>query len=197
MYIMRATGIVRRLDDLGRIVIPKEIRRTMQLHESDPMEIFTDNDGKVILKKYSPLGHRLEEEISILASALGKAADLSVIITDTDNIVSHSGFLAKRIARGNPSFGPAITRAITNTSSETIFVYNNLNNGDNKEHYLIDIDPDAYPPIGSQCIIQVKDTTRDTTVGTVIILTDNQRLLSEQIAQATLAADLLAVKASM
>ena len=51
---MKATGIVRRIDDLGRIVIPKEIRRTLRIREGDPLEIFTDREGKVILKKYSP-----------------------------------------------------------------------------------------------------------------------------------------------
>lgn len=53
---MKATGIVRRIDDLGRIVIPKEIRRTLHIRESDPLEIFTDREGQVILKKYSPIG---------------------------------------------------------------------------------------------------------------------------------------------
>ena len=53
---MKATGIVRRIDDLGRIVIPKEIRRTLHIRESDPLEIYTDREGQVILKKYSPIG---------------------------------------------------------------------------------------------------------------------------------------------
>ena len=53
---MRATGIVRRIDDLGRVVVPKEIRRTLRIREGDPLEIFTDKDGEIILKKYSPIG---------------------------------------------------------------------------------------------------------------------------------------------
>ena len=53
---MKATGIVRRIDDLGRVVIPKEIRRTLRIREGDPLEIFTDREGGVILKKYSPIG---------------------------------------------------------------------------------------------------------------------------------------------
>ena len=53
---MKATGIVRRIDDLGRVVIPKEIRRTMRIREGDPLEIYTDADGEVIFKKYSPIG---------------------------------------------------------------------------------------------------------------------------------------------
>ena len=53
---MRATGIVRRIDDLGRVVVPKEIRRTLRIREGDPLEIFTDREGEIILKKYSPIG---------------------------------------------------------------------------------------------------------------------------------------------
>ena len=53
---MKATGIVRRIDDLGRVVIPKEIRRTMRIREGDPLEIYTDREGGVIFKKYSQLG---------------------------------------------------------------------------------------------------------------------------------------------
>ena len=53
---MKATGIVRRIDELGRIVIPKEIRRTLRIRESDPMEIFTNHEGGIVLKKYSPIG---------------------------------------------------------------------------------------------------------------------------------------------
>ena len=57
---MKATGIVRRIDDLGRVVIPKEIRRTLRIREGDPLEIFTDRDGEIILKKYSPIGEPLQ-----------------------------------------------------------------------------------------------------------------------------------------
>ena len=57
---MKATGIVRRIDDLGRVVIPKEIRKTLRIREGDPLEIFTDKDGEVILKKYSPIGELSE-----------------------------------------------------------------------------------------------------------------------------------------
>ena len=53
---MKATGIVRRIDDLGRVVIPKEIRRTLRIKEGTPLEIFTDREGEIILKKYSPIG---------------------------------------------------------------------------------------------------------------------------------------------
>ena len=66
---MKATGIVRRIDDLGRVVIPKEIRRTLRIREGDPLEIFTDRDGEVIFKKYSPMGE-LGTVVAELAEAL-------------------------------------------------------------------------------------------------------------------------------
>lgn len=62
---MKATGIVRRIDDLGRVVVPKEIRRTLRIREGDPLEIFTDKEGEIILKKYSPIG-----ELSAFAKAV-------------------------------------------------------------------------------------------------------------------------------
>ena len=65
---MKATGIVRRIDDLGRVVIPKEIRRTMRIREGDPLEIYTDNNGEVIFKKYSPVG-----ELAAFASQYAEA----------------------------------------------------------------------------------------------------------------------------
>ena len=68
---MKATGIVRRIDDLGRVVIPKEIRRTMRIREGDPLEIYTDTDGQVIFKKYSPMGE-LSEFAAQICDALHK-----------------------------------------------------------------------------------------------------------------------------
>ena len=83
---MKATGIVRRIDDLGRVVIPKEIRRTMRIREGDPLEIFTASDGEVIFKKYSPIGE-LSEFADQYAEVLCRATDLPVIITERDHIL--------------------------------------------------------------------------------------------------------------
>ena len=69
---MKATGIVRRIDDLGRVVIPKEIRRTLHIKESDPLEIFTDKDGAVIFKKYSPMGELSDRDTILTVSGSGK-----------------------------------------------------------------------------------------------------------------------------
>ena len=86
---MRATGIVRRIDDLGRVVIPKEIRKTLRIREGDPLEIFTAKDGEVILKKYSPIGE-LNEFSQEYAETLGEILGHGVIVTDLDSIVSVS-----------------------------------------------------------------------------------------------------------
>ena len=87
---MKATGIVRRIDDLGRVVIPKEIRRTMRIREGDPLEIFTDRDGEVILKKYSPIGE-LGSFASQYADSLAKTSGFATLITDKDSVIAVAG----------------------------------------------------------------------------------------------------------
>ncbi len=98
---MKATGIVRRIDDLGRVVIPKEIRRTMRIREGDPLEIYTDHEGEVIFKKYSPIGE-LVAFAAQYAETLHKTGELSVVITDRDAVIATAGvpkkdFLDKRL----------------------------------------------------------------------------------------------------
>lgn len=87
---MKATGVVRRIDDLGRIVIPKEIRRTLRIKEGDPLEIFTDKEGEVILKKYSPIGE-LSEFATGYAETLSKTTGHIACITDKDSVIAVSG----------------------------------------------------------------------------------------------------------
>lgn len=99
---MKATGIVRRIDDLGRVVIPKEIRRTLRIREGDPLEIFTDREGGVILKKYSPI-EELSEFSKEYSEALQQTIGHIVIISDKDNIISVSGspkkeYLEKKVS---------------------------------------------------------------------------------------------------
>ena len=99
---MRATGIVRRIDDLGRIVIPKELRRTLRIRESDPIEIFSGKEGEIILKKYSPMG-----EISVFArqyaESLAQVSGRAALITDRDQFIAVAGgfrtFLGKSISK--------------------------------------------------------------------------------------------------
>lgn len=100
---MKATGIVRRIDDLGRVVIPKEIRRTLRIREGDPLEIFTDKDGEIILKKYSPIGE-LGTFAKQYAEALAQTTGHTICITDKDQVIAVSGgskreFLEKQISK--------------------------------------------------------------------------------------------------
>ncbi len=93
---MKATGIVRRIDDLGRVVIPKEIRRTMRIREGDPLEIYTDKDGEVIFKKYSPVGE-LTQFSTQYAEALNRISGYPAVVTDKDTVVAVSGIPKKEL----------------------------------------------------------------------------------------------------
>jgi AbrB family transcriptional regulator (stage V sporulation protein T) len=106
---MKATGIVRRIDDLGRVVIPKEIRRTLRIREGDPLEIFVDRDGEVILKKYSPIGE-LSDFAKEYAESLHEVSKHVALVSDRDVFIAVAGaakreFIDKRI-------GPAVERAM-------------------------------------------------------------------------------------
>ena len=108
---MKATGIVRRIDDLGRIVVPKEIRRTLRIREGDPLEIFTDRDGEIVLKKYSPIGE-LSQFAGEYAESLAQTTGHLVLITDCDHVVTASG-------QGRKEFeGKPISRQLEEVISE-------------------------------------------------------------------------------
>ena len=87
---MKATGIVRRIDDLGRIVIPKEIRRTQRIREGDPIEIFTNREGEIMLKKYSPIGD-LSDFASDYAESLAQTTGGLACVTDRDVVIAAAG----------------------------------------------------------------------------------------------------------
>ena len=87
---MKATGIVRRIDDLGRVVIPKEIRRTLRIREGDPLEIYTEKDGEVIFKKYSPMGD-LADFAGQICDSIGKNTGLIAAICDRDAVIAVAG----------------------------------------------------------------------------------------------------------
>ena len=93
---MKATGIVRRIDDLGRVVIPKEIRRTMRIREGDPLEIFTDKDGELIFKKYSPIGE-LGDFAAQICDSLRKATDGIAAVCDRDGVIAVAGGAKKEL----------------------------------------------------------------------------------------------------
>ncbi|KLU62051.1 stage V sporulation protein T [Peptococcaceae bacterium CEB3] len=106
---MKATGIVRRIDDLGRVVIPKEIRRTLRIREGDPLEIFVDREGEVILKKYSPIGE-LGEFAREYADSLYEATGHIACIADRDMIIAVAGASKKEYL--NKPLGPATEKAM-------------------------------------------------------------------------------------
>ena len=99
---MKATGVVRRIDDLGRVVIPKEIRKTLRIKEGDPLEIFTEKDGGIILRKYSPIGE-LTEFATGYAETLSKTTGHIAFITDKDTVIAVSGGSKKEYLEQNVS----------------------------------------------------------------------------------------------
>lgn len=107
---MKATGIVRRIDDLGRIVIPKEIRRTLRIRESDPLEIFTDREGEIILKKYSPIGE-MTTFAKQYAESLAQVSGHTAVISDRDQFIATAGG-GKTLL--NKSISKALEEKITN-----------------------------------------------------------------------------------
>ena len=99
---MKATGIVRKIDDLGRVVIPKEIRRSFHIHEADPLEIYIQQKGEIVLKKYAPMGDILEIS-SQYVETLNDTTDFVACITDTETIIAISGiskneYLAREVS---------------------------------------------------------------------------------------------------
>ena len=101
---MKATGIVRRIDDLGRVVIPKEIRRTLRIREGDALEIFTDAQGGVIFKKYSPVGE-MSTFAGQYAEVLNKVTNRPVVMCDRDHVIAVAGvskkeYLERRVSPG-------------------------------------------------------------------------------------------------
>ena len=132
---MKATGIVRRIDDLGRIVIPKEIRRTLRIKEGDPLEIYTDREGEVIFKKYSPIGE-LQNFASEYADALQKTSMMPIFICDRDEIIAVSGaskkeYLDRKISKGLEEIVERRSLYIRGDNQEAIAISN-----DGGSHYV-------------------------------------------------------------
>lgn len=160
---MKATGIVRRIDDLGRVVIPKEIRRTLRIREGDPLEIFVAREGEVILKKYSPineLGHFAAE----YAEALYDSIHFPVFICDRDEVIALSGESKKDYL--NKSIGTDVESAI-----------------EGRENTLVDTSDSIEVVRGEEetvqgYIISVIVTNGDP-IGAVVILAKDERTVTE------------------
>ena len=131
---MKATGVVRRIDDLGRIVIPKEIRRTLHIKEGDPLEIFTDKEGEIILKKYSPIGE-LSEFATGYAETLSKTTGHIACITDKDTVIAVSGGSKKEFLE--QALSPELEKVIENkeiyTSKDNNEIALPITQNDNKD----------------------------------------------------------------
>lgn len=111
---MKATGIVRRIDDLGRVVVPKEIRRTLRIREGDPLEIFTDREGEIILKKYSPIGE-LGTFAKQYADSLAQTTGHIIVISDKDQFVAAAGSMKRELL--SKPISPELEEAINERES--------------------------------------------------------------------------------
>ena len=161
---MRATGIVRRIDDLGRVVIPKEIRKTLRIREGDPLEIFTAKDGEVILKKYSPIGE-LNEFSQEYAETLGETLGHGIVVTDLDSIIAVSK-LAKKDYK-EKSISDELEQLIENRESKT-----------SKDNKTIALHKDDSMGYNSQIIMPIVSSSGDC-IGSIIMVSKDENALSE------------------
>ncbi|MGG5254547.1 stage V sporulation protein T [Neobacillus sp. SM06] len=130
---MKATGIVRRIDDLGRVVIPKEIRRTLRIREGDPLEIFVDRDGEVILKKYSPISE-LSDFAKEYAEALYDSLGNPVLICDRDAYIAVAGSSKKDYL--NKNISDIVEKAMEDRNSVLLNQQENVALADGSEETL-------------------------------------------------------------
>ncbi|MCF6094695.1 stage V sporulation protein T [Microaerobacter geothermalis] len=175
---MKATGIVRRIDDLGRVVIPKEIRRTLRIREGDPLEIFVDRDGEVILKKYSPIGE-LGDFAKEYADSLYESLNHITLICDRDSIIAVSGASKKEYME--KGIGPVIENSMEERRSRL-----ETNKG---EYEIIRDMPETYTSFTISPIVAAGDP-----IGAVILLTkeDNKKMSDLELKMAETAAGFLA-----
>ncbi|MCC8168109.1 MAG: AbrB/MazE/SpoVT family DNA-binding domain-containing protein, partial [Clostridiales bacterium] len=140
---MKATGIVRRIDDLGRIVVPKEIRRIMRIREGDPLEIYTSRDGEIMLKKYSHIGD-MSEFAGSYAESIAQTTGNLVCITDRDYVVAAAGPKKKEFE------GKPLDREMTDAieSRKTVMA-------ERRERNLIKLTPDDEHEFGLEAIAPV------------------------------------------
>lgn len=173
---MKATGIVRRIDDLGRVVIPKEIRRTMRIREGDPLEIYTDSAGEVILKKYSPindLGEFAKEYVDSLYETIGAPA----LISDRDEMISVAGLSKKEYTNRRLS-----TFAEDFMKSRDVVL--------ETQETTIELIPGQFEQVKSYCVAPI--VTNGDTIGAVYILSKEITLTEVEKKAAETAANFLA-----
>jgi len=159
---VKATGIVRRIDDLGRIVIPKEIRRTLRIREGDPLEIYVDREGEVILKKYSPVSE-LGDFAKQYADSLYEAIGHIILIADKDNIVAVAGSAKKEFIK--KPLGTVVEKVMEDRKA---LLLNNLNEGKNSTGCIIEGD-DEDEVCKFSCEVLAPILVEGSAIGTVII----------------------------
>jgi AbrB family transcriptional regulator (stage V sporulation protein T) len=173
---MKATGIVRRVDDLGRIVIPKEVRRSLRIREGDPLELFTDKDGSIIFKKYSAL-ETLENFAGDYALSIRNALHIGIIITDNNKVIAtpykkcKGNDITSKLRDIMECCGESILSS-NETTTNVIDIYD----GD-EEHYM------------SQVIVRIISSSE--VVGSVILYSTEKLLDDKDLAVAKVAADFL------
>lgn len=154
---MKATGMVRRIDDLGRVVIPKEIRRTLRIKEGDPLEIFVDRGEKIILQRYSPIGE-LSEFAKECVEALYETVNKPSLVTDRDNVVAVAGASDKEFSKRPLSSG--IEEVLSSGKAQII---------DDTEKHSFYIDADEYMGSRFKSEIIVPIMSNGDAIGTVVI----------------------------
>lgn len=172
---MKATGIVRRIDELGRIVIPKEMRRTLRIRETDPMEIFTDKEGEIVLKKYSPLGE-LAECAKEYSESLARTTGNVVCISDREQIIAMSGTVKKEL----------VEKPVSDKLEQIMHDRENFMSDDNKRNY-INISDEIENEYNSQIISPI--ICHGDVLGAVIMLSkDGKKQFGEQEKQMVMVA---------
>lgn len=171
---MKATGIVRRIDELGRIVIPKEIRRTMRIREGDPIEIYTEASGDIILKKYSPIGE-MGDFTKQYAESLAVVSGCIVLISDRERIIAVSGgmrteLLGKHISKDVRNIMNDRRNIITDKEQKGVKII------DNKEHQSINIEVEGVEKM-HQVIFPI--ICEGDVIGSIIMLGKNEIKLTE------------------
>ena len=160
---MKATGIVRRIDELGRIVIPKEIRRTLRIREGAPLEIFTDREGEIILKKYSPVGE-LGTFAKEYAESLAQTAGHITCIVDKDHIIAVSGGPKKDF----------LEKHISDAMEECINSRNILNAKRNEENFVPVLEDDDESAYNYQLITPI--ISESDVIGAVVFLSQDKKM---------------------
>lgn len=157
---MKATGMIRKIDDLGRVVIPKEIRKTLRIREGDPMEIYVEKNGEIILKRFAPLGD-IVDEVICLADVLAKNTGFSVYITDTQTVIA----VNSKSKKGN--LDRQITEQLLNILEERALY---INKGDNEVGITEKDGPNSYASQVISPIISDGDI-----IGSIIFFSEGTR----------------------